>query len=143
MLERRQKLGDMLVEAGVIDDLQRSVALGEQRRFGGKLASVLIHLGLADEKVIAPLLEKQRGQKCILLRNKEIPQNVLSVIKPDVAKKYKVIPLGFERRTLIVATPDPDNLGSLDDLSFMLGINIKPMLALEYDIKNAITRYYS
>ncbi len=138
----RKRLGDMLVEAGVVDDMQRSAAVGEQKQWGGKLGSILIRMGFIDEKSVATVLEKQLGRKCISLKNKEIPLNVLGMVKPDIAKKYHVIPLDFSKSILSIAISDPNDLGTLDDLSFMLGVNVKPVLALECEIKNAINQYY-
>lgn len=132
----------MLVEAGIIDDLQRTAALGEQRQFGGKIGSILINMRMVDENSICEVLEKQLGQKCVSLKDKNIPLSVLSALKPNEAMKYHVLPLDLDRKTLTIATSDPNDLGMLDDLSFMLGLNIKPVLALEYEIKKAIRMYY-
>jgi type IV pilus assembly protein PilB len=138
----KKRLGEMLLETGAIDELQQIVALGEQKRWGGKLGSVLIHLGFVNENSIASVLEKQFRQKCISLKHKEIPQDVISMVRPDIAKQYCIMPLSLDKRTLTIAITDPNDLGTIDDLAFMLGLNIKPLLAIEYDIKNAIFRYY-
>ncbi len=138
----RKKVGDMLVEAGIINDLQRSAALGEQKQWGGKFGSILIRMGFIDEKSAAAVLERQLGQKCVTLKTKEIPANVLAMVRPNIARKYNIIPIDFNRRTLSVAISDPNDLVTIDDLSFILGMNIKPVLALEYEIKNAIAQYY-
>ena len=143
MLESKKRLGDMLVEAGVINDMQRGAALGEQKRWGGKLASLLIFMGFADERTVAAVLEKQLGQKCIALKDKEIPSNILSMVRPSIAKKYNIVPIDFDKRTLSVAISNPNDLRALDDLTFALGIKVKPVLALEYGIKNALGRYYA
>lgn len=143
MAETKKKLGEILYEAGIINDMQQNLAAGQQSRWGGKFGSVLIQMGFINEETVATILEKQYNQKCINIRNKEIPLNVLSIVKPDVAKKFGIMPLSFDKRTLTIATSEPKNLGTIDDLAFMLSVNIKPLLAVEYDIKKAIKQYYS
>jgi type IV pilus assembly protein PilB len=142
MVEVRKRVGEMLLEAGIINDLQQTAALGEQKRWGGKFGSILISMGFATEESVASVLEKQYKQKCISLKDRQIPSSVLSMVKPEVARRYGIIPLEFNKRTLTIATSEPNNLALLDDLSFMLGVNIKPQLAVEYEIKQAIDRYY-
>jgi hypothetical protein len=142
MISTDKKLGEILLEQGVINSLQQSAAIGEQKRWGGKFGSILIQMGFVDEEKVASILEKKYNQKCISLKDREIPLNIISIIKPDVAKKYKVVPLGIEKRSLLIATSEPNNLSKLDDLAFIIGMNVKPVLAVEYDIQKAINRYY-
>jgi type IV pilus assembly protein PilB len=132
----------MLIDAGLITELQQVVAVGEQKMWGGKLGSVLIHLGFVDENSVASVLEKQFRQKCISLKNKEIPSNAISMVRPGIARQYCIMPLSLDKKTLTIAMPDPNDLATIDDLAFMLGVNVRPVLAIEYDIKNAIDRYY-
>lgn len=142
MVKGKKRIGELLIDAGVIDEFQKSAALGEQRQWGGRFGSVLIRMGIVDEESIVSILEKQLGQKCISLKDREISPKILSIIRPDIAKKYSIMPLHFDKRTLSIAISDTNDLGTIDDLSFMLGINIKPVFAIEHDIKNAIARYY-
>ena len=143
MVKTKKKLGEILHEAGIINDMQQNLAAGQQSRWGGKFGSVLIQMGFVNEETVATILEKQYNQKCINIKNKEIPLNALSMVKPDVAKKFGIMPLAFDKRTLTIATSEPHNLETIDDLAFMLSVNIKPLLAVEYDIKKAIKQYYS
>lgn len=138
----RKKLGEMLLEAGLINELRLSAALGEQRRWGGRLGSVLVGMGFVAEKDIVSLIERQLGMKCISLDGKEIPAEALKKVSLDTAKKYCLIPLALERGTLAVAMADPTDLKTVDDLSFILGARIKPLLALESGIKKAIAFHY-
>lgn len=142
MSPEKKRLGEMLIEAGLIDELQLSSALGEQRKWGGRLGSLLIKMGFVDEQMLASVLEKQLGEKCISLKDMEIPQEVLNAVKSDIAKKYWIMPIAFEKKALTIATSDPTDLKTLDNLSFMLGVRVKPVLALESDIKSAIARHY-
>jgi type IV pilus assembly protein PilB len=142
MKAEKKRLGEMLLEAGLIDEMQLNSALGQQRQWGGKLGSVLIQMGFIDECNAATVLEKQLGVKCVSLENMEIPQKALQAVKHEIAKKYCIMPLDLDKNTLSIAIADPTDVKTLDDLSFMLGVRIKPILAFESDIKNAIARHY-
>lgn len=142
MKDSKKKIGEILIEAGLIDELQLSSALGEQRQWGGRLCSILLKMRFVDEKAIASVLEKQIGQDCIPLEGREIPPGALKKVKFDLAKKYCIIPLNFDKGTLTIAMSDPTDLKTIDDLGFILGLRIKPVLALESGIKNAIAQHY-
>jgi len=132
----------MLIEAGLISEWQLNSALGQQNQWGGRLASVMVDMGFVDEKTVASLLEKQLGQSCVHLEETEIAADILKRMKIDIAKKYCIIPIDFDKGTLTVAMSDPTDLKTLDDLGFVLNMRIKPALALESDIKKAIARHY-
>lgn len=142
MKDSRKRIGEILIEAGLIDELQLSSALGEQRQWGGRICSILLKMGFVDKKTIASVLEKQIGQNCISLEDRKIPLEALEKIKIDLAKKYCIMPLDFDKRTLTVAMPDPTDLKTIDELDFILGVKIKPVLVLECEIKNAIAQHY-
>ncbi len=142
MKENKKRIGEMLIEAGLISEWQLNSALGQQNQWGGRLGSVIVKMGFASEETIASLLEKQIGQVCVRLGEKEIAADILKRMKIDIAKKYCVIPIDFDKGTLTVAMSDPTDLKTLDDLGFVLNMRIKPALALESDIKKAIARHY-
>lgn len=142
MKPEKKRLGEMLIETGIIDHMQLNSALGQQKQWGGKLGSVLIEMGFVDEQSIVSVLEKQLGLKCMSLENSEIPQRALNAVKLDIAKKYCIMPLDVDKNTLSIAISDPTDVRTLDELSFILGVRIKPVLAIESEIKNAIARYY-
>ncbi len=142
MTEEKKRIGEILKEAGLIDDLQLAAALGHQRQWGGKLASILINMGFVDEKSVSSALEKQLGQKCLSFDNRKIPQEVVDKVKPEIVQKYCIMPVEFDQKILTMAISDPTDLKTLDELGFMLGVRIKPVLALESNIKKAITQYY-
>ena len=139
----KKRIGEILKEAGLIDEFQLATALGRQKEWGGRLASILINMGFVDEESVASVLEKQLGQKCLSLDNKEILPEALNTIKPDIVKKYCIMPIEFDQKTLTIATSDPTDLKTIDELSFILGVRIKPVLALESSIKRAIPRHYA
>lgn len=142
MTKDKKRLGEMLTEAGLIDEFQLSSALGEQKQWGGRLASIIINMGFTDEKSVASILEKQLGEKYVSLENTEILPEVLSKMKVDMAEKYCVMPIEFSNKELILAMSDPTDLDTIDELSFTLSVKIKPVLALESGIKKAIAKHY-
>jgi len=142
MTTEKKRLGEMLIEAGVIDEMQLNSALGQQKQWGGKLASVLIGMGFVDEKAVVSVLEKQLNTRCTTLEDKEIPQKALNAVNLDIAKKYCLMPLDLDKNTLTIAMGDPTDMKTIDDLTFMLGLRIKPVLALESEIKKAIAYHY-
>lgn len=142
MKKDQKKIGEMLIEAGLIDQLQLSSALGEQREWGGRLCSILVKRGFVDENSIVSVLEKQIGEKCISLTDREIPREVLEKVKVTIAKKYCVFPVAFDKSGITLAMPDPTDLNIVDELSFVLNARIRPVLAMESNIRDAIALHY-
>lgn len=143
MTKAKKKLGEMLMEAGLIDRTQLESSLSYQRQWGGRIGSILIRRGFVTEQDIILVITRQLGIECISLREIVRPSDeVLSLVKADFAAKYEFFPLRLEGKTLVIAISDPTDLKTLDDISFNLGFKIKPVLALESDILNAIAHYY-
>ncbi len=142
-MKTRKKLGEMLLEAGVIDDFQLRAALTYQSEWGGRLGSVLVRKGFLSERELLSAIVEQYGIKSISLDAIERPtEEVLSLVKADIAKKFCIFPLEYDGKTLLAAMADPTDLKTIDDISFMLGTRIKPVLALESEIMRAIGRHY-
>ncbi|MCE5195466.1 MAG: hypothetical protein LLF28_08490 [Nitrospiraceae bacterium] len=135
-------LGELLIENNVIDQFQLSAALGHQKQWGGKLGSSLIEMGFVEEKKLASFLEQQLGERCIYLDEVDISPQALKTVKFEIAKKHCIMPVSFENNTLVIATGDPTDIKMQDELSFKLNCRIKPILAIESDIKNAISKHY-
>ncbi len=142
-MKRRKKLGEMLLEAGVIDALQLRDALSYQSERGGRLGSILVKRGILSEKELLSIIVEQYGVKSISLDSADRPSyKVMRLVKMDTAKKLCIFPLEFDGKTLLTAMSDPTDLMTVDDISFMLGVRIKPVLALESEIMRAIERHY-
>lgn len=141
-MRKKRKLGEMLVEAGLIDKAQLASALGEQKQAKGKLGSTLIRMGLVDEKDVSALLQKQLGMECVSLKSRSVPPEVTRTVRKDICEKFGILPLSFRGGTLEVATSDPTDLGAIDTLGFILGKRIRPVLALESEIEDAVARHY-
>ncbi len=137
-----KKLGELLIEAGLIDNFQLDSALSHQRNWGGRLGAVLVELEFVNEHDVAKVIAEKLRIPSVDLFEPEIPESILRLLKPDIAKKYIVMPVKKEGGGVVIAMSDPLDIGVTDELRFITGLNIKPALALESEIKLAIRKYY-
>ena len=137
-----KKLGELLIEAGLIDDFQLQTALSYQRNWGGKLGAILIELEFVREEDLAKIIADKLRMQYVNLFNPEVPGDIINLIKGDVAKKYNVVPARKEGGSLVVAMANPLDFEAADALRFIINLKIKPALALESEIKDAIRKYY-
>ena len=136
------KLGEMLVKAGLISTEQLGEALESQKGNGEKLGFNLIKLGYVREDDITQLLSEQFGVPSINLRHFEIDDSVISLIPSEVAQKYLILPVNRTGATLTISMADPTNVFAMDDIKFMTGYNVEPVVASEIAIREAIEKYY-
>ena len=136
------KLGDMLLDAGLIQKKQLEEALGVQKTEGGRLGYILTKLGFISDEEVTSFLSRQYGIPAVNLDHFEISEDVIKRIPVDVAQRYSIIPLSRTGSTLTVAIADPTNIYALDDLKFITNLNIEPVVASEYSIRKAIEKYY-
>jgi hypothetical protein len=140
----RIKIGDLLVKAGVITELQLKAALGEQQQWGGKLGDILVRMEFLTEEVLVRALSKQTGIARADLTG-EGDKGALAVVSADTAEEFGVVPVGLkdQGRTLVVAMSDPLNISATDHLvSITGGRKIETQLAGASAIRNAISRWY-
>jgi type IV pilus assembly protein PilB len=137
-----KKLGDMLIEAGLIDDFQLQTALSHQRNWGGKLGSILIELQFIREEDLARVMAEKLHIPYVNLFDPEIPENIIRMIKADIAKKYHVVPVKKEAGALVLAMFDPLDAQAADEIRFITGLTIKPALSIGSEISDAIRKYY-
>src|SRR5881397_2529365 len=136
------KIGEMLLKAGYISQEQLNEALDHQKKNGGKIGYNLVKLGFVREDDITNLLSEQYGVPSINLRHFDIDEGVIKLIPTEVAQKYLVIPVNRTGATLTIAMVDPTNVFAMDDIKFMTGYNVEPVVASEIAIKEAIDQYY-
>src|SRR5262245_51247982 len=136
------KIGEMLLKAGYISQEQLNEALDHQKKNGGKIGYYLVKLGFVREDDITNLLSEQYGVPSINLRHFDIDEGVIKLIPSEVAQKYLVIPVNRTGATLTIAMVDPTNVFAMDDIKFMTGYNVEPVVASEIAIKEAIDQYY-
>jgi hypothetical protein len=137
-----KKLGALLIEAGLINETQLQRALEHQKIWGGKLGSTLIDMEFVQEEDVARVIAKQLRTPRVNLFESEIPEPILKTIKVDLVKKYNVVPVRKEAGTLVVAMSNPLDCEVIDALRFATGLSIKPALALESELRDAIRKYY-
>src|SRR3989449_2795295 len=136
------KIGEMLLKAGLVSQEQLSSALEHQKKNGGKLGFNLVKLGFVNEDDITQLLSEQYGVPSINLRHFEIDEQVTKLVPAEVAQKSLIMPVNRTGATLTIAMVDPTNVFAMDDIKFMTGYNVEPVVASEIAIREAIDHYY-
>jgi type IV pilus assembly protein PilB len=136
------RLGELLTKASLISQDQLKEALRVQKETGGKLGETLIKLGFVSEEDITECLSQQFGVPSINLQHFEIDSSVIKLIPGDVARKYNILPVNKTGATITIAMADPTNVFAMDDIKFMTGYNVEPVVASELGIKAAIDSYY-
>jgi type II secretion system (T2SS) protein E len=139
----RIRIGDLLVKAGVITDLQLKAALAEQSQWGGKLGDILVRMEFITEEVLVRALSKQTGIARADLSG-EANHAAIERIGAETAEEFNMVPLGLkdDGRTLLVAMSDPANVMVTDHLRTLTGCRIEAQLAGASAIRGAITRWY-
>ncbi|HEV3315628.1 MAG TPA: type IV-A pilus assembly ATPase PilB [Candidatus Angelobacter sp.] len=140
-----QRLGDLLVREKIITPDQLDKALKAQRDAGpnARLGSVLVHLGFVSDEEVTNFLSRQYGVPAINLQYFEIDSSVVKLIPEETAKRYQILPLSRVGASLTIAMVDPTNVFAMDDIKFMTGFNIEPVVASESAIMDAIDKAYS
>ena len=118
-------------------------ALAYQKGNGGKLGFNLVKLGFVKDEEITALLSKQYGVPSINLTQFEIDPGIIKLIPAETAHKYQIVPLSRAGATLTIAMTDPTNVFAMDDIKFMTGYNVEPVVASETAVLEAIQRYYA
>jgi type IV pilus assembly protein PilB len=136
------RIGELLLKEKRITPEQLQQALNAQRQNGGKLGRSLVQLGFVKDEEITALLSKQYGVPSIALDQFEVDPAVLRLVPAETAQKYHVLPLSRAGATLTIAMTDPTNVFAMDDIKFMTGYNVEPVVASEVDVLEAIGRYY-
>jgi type IV pilus assembly protein PilB len=136
------RIGELLLKEKKITPNQLQEALTYQKANGGKLAMNLVKLGFVRDEEITALLSRQYGVPAIDLAKFEIEPTVIKLIPAETAQKYQVIPLSRAGAALTLAMTDPTNVFAMDDIKFMTGYNVEPVVASEQAVADAIQKYY-
>src|SRR5215213_3162690 len=136
------RIGDLLLKEKRITPAQLQEALSYQKTNGGKLGFNLVKLGFVKDEEITSLLSKQYGVPSINLTQFEIDPSVIKLIPAETAHKYQIVPLSRAGATLTIAMTDPTNVFAMDDIKFMTGYNVEPVVASETAVLDAIQNYY-
>jgi type IV pilus assembly protein PilB len=137
-----QRLGDLLVKEKVITTEQLEQATKLQKESHSRLASALVKLGFLSDEDVTNFLSRQYGVPAINLSYFEIDPAVVKLIPYETAKRYQILPLSRVGASLTIAMVDPTNVFAMDDIKFMTGFNIEPVVASESSILEGIEKAY-
>jgi type IV pilus assembly protein PilB len=136
------KLGEILLKENLISPEQLKQALEHQKATGGRLGNSLVKLGFLGDEDVTAVLSRQYGVPSINLAYFEVDANVIKLIPMETAIKYLVLPLSRVGSSLTLAMVDPTNVFAMDDIKFMTGFNVEPVVASETAIMEAIKKNY-
>src|SRR5436190_17435888 len=136
------KLGELLLKENMVTPQQLQEALAHQKMNGGKLGKAFVSPGFVSEEDITECLSQQYGMPSINLQHFEIDPSVIKLISGDVVRKYNILPVNKTGATITIALADPTNVFAMDDIKFMTGYNVEPVVASETSLEEAIDKYY-
>ena len=144
---RGKRLGDILLQTNVIDDMQLRSALSYQKQWGHPLGRCFIEMRMCEEVTITKALSLQFGVPYVRLAHTVVPEDVAGVLTGKVAAQTSAVPLAISisptgRKTLHVAMTRPNNLIAIDTIRAFTNMTVEPVLASDEDISNAISRLY-
>lgn len=137
------KLGEILVNEGLISEDMLAQALEEQKKDGKRIGSALMKLGFIEEKALLKALSKHFGINSVDLRNKELDESLLKLIPSEIAGKYLVVPVNRFGRTLTVAMINPGDVAAIEDIQFATGFEVEPVVASEDAILGIVREHYN
>ena len=136
------RLGEILLKENRINDEQLQKALDYQKQQGGKLGQAMVKLGFVTDEQVSEALGIQYGIPSIRLSEFPVDPAVVKIIPVETAMKHHVLPLVRMGSSLTLAMSDPANVSALDDVKFLTGLNVEPVLASEASIEEAIKSHY-
>jgi hypothetical protein len=142
----REKLGDMLISAGLLDQSRLNVALADQRQWSRPLGITLIKLGFVGEGELFRVLARQLDVPVVQLEDRRINREIVELVPEELARKHRCLPLFTEREgagtALYLGMTDPTDLEAIDTVGFRTGHNVHPVLVSDLQIDAAIERSY-
>jgi hypothetical protein len=136
------KLGEMLVKAGLITEAQLRTALETQKEVGGKLGAILVKLRMIKERKLVEFLAQQLSLPIVELKELVMPSNVSMLVPQEVIERYEVLPIGRTENVLRLAMADPLDYAGLDEVRFLTGLYVDSVIAARSDILKAIGHYF-
>lgn len=137
----KQRLGDLLLAAKLVDEHQLASALAQQRSYGGRLGEILIEREAVDEMVLYRGLAHMLEVELVELPRLTLPTGITELLPAEVCVRCQVLPIQLRDRYLTVATTDPLDLAALDEVAFLTGFRVLPVLAPAREVQWAL-RYY-
>ena len=137
-----ERLGELLIKRNYITPEQLKRASDEQKLKGGRLESNLVRLGYIKEDELLSFLSAQYRVPSVKISKMEINPNVIKLVPSSLSKKYFIVPINRMGPKLTLAMADPSNIVVIDEIKFMTGFNVEPVVASETEIIDAIKKYY-
>ena len=136
------RFSELLLREGRITPAQLEVALSHQRTNGGRLGATLVRLGLLGDDDVALVLSRQHGVPAIRLAEVDVDPAVIRLIPVEAAVRHQVVPVARHGSTLTLAMTDPANVEALDDIAFITGLHLEPVVCSDAALQQAIGTYY-
>jgi type IV pilus assembly protein PilB len=136
------RLGELLVKSGKITPDQLEEALAAQQAEGGRVGTHLVGMGFIDDDDLVEFLSQRYGVPAINLGEVEVDESIISIIPAEVARKYTILPVSKAGAKLTIAMVDPTNVFAMDDVKFMTGYNVEPVVASDSSLRASIDQYY-
>jgi type IV pilus assembly protein PilB len=137
----RERLGELLIKTGLIDDEQLKDALESQSHFGGKLGTILVEQLVVSEEQLAVALAEQKGLEVVHLQNFEFDRDAVALLPERIARMRRIIPLGYRDDKLLLAMADPLDVEAIDDMRLRARADVVPVVATESEIRYAVAKY--
>lgn len=137
-----KRLGELLIERGIINTRQLEKALAVQQEKGGLVGEILVELGFVKEEDIAQALTAQYGFPYLPLSNYEINPDVVNIVPGRVARQYMLVPIDKIGNNLTLAMSNPLNIQAIEDVELLSGCSVQTFVSTSTDIKKAIEKYY-
>jgi len=138
----RKKLGELLVEAGLVSRKQVQEALEEQQKTGKRLGQILVERGSVSKDELGRVLQTQTGFPYVSLTAQPLDREVVGLVPESLVRRFRAIPIAREGNELIIAMADPTDLMAIDELSAASGFRIRPVLTTESDLEWAIAQLF-
>lgn len=136
------RIGEILIQEGIITPEQLDAGLNEQKKGGTLICTALVKLGFANEEKVLSVLSRQLNVPFVRIKAANITPEVIQKVPAKFASHYKIIPLEYKDNTLTIAMADPLDIRTLDDIKLLLGIEVKGVLVGESEIQESIAKYY-
>jgi len=141
-VNEKRKIGELLLEAGIITRQQLEEALQIQKKTGKKIGEILVEKGYVTEDEILEVLEFQLGIPHVKLDQYIIDPEVVNLVSESIARRHTIIPIQLKDDKLVVAMADPLNIFAIEDVAIFSGKNVQPVIAKASEIKRQIEKFY-
>ena len=135
-------LGQILKEMGLVTESRIQEALAMQRQRGGLIGEMLVELGYVAMNEVRVALGLQAGMEVVDLEGRAIPREVIECVSASAARAYQIVPISRADNVLTVAMADPSNYKTIDDLQFLLGMEVRGAISAPEAVARTLDRYY-